>query len=117
MMITAEEVAENRRKVLAALRSGIKQCYELYVDGECRCATGVVHESIGNVWHPDEKHQLRGRFSGGCRIQLALQVGTKLVWDMIDLNDVEKRTLPQIADWLEQQFATHPLTPGATYEA
>lgn len=115
-MITAEEVAENRRKVLAALRSGIPQCYCDYVQGECRCATAVVMEALGRTWQPNEADYLGGKFSHGVRTAPALGVGINVVYQMIDQNDLMKRTFPEIADWLEQEFTKCPITEGATYE-
>lgn len=84
-----------KRKWIAALRSGYyQQCYGQIEDGDKRCAGGVLVEVMRET-------------TGDYAISsLGMNMSTyyRMKYDVIDMNDNQRKTFPEIADWIEENI-------------
>ena len=89
---------EAKEKWLQALRSGdYKQGTGDLQSGGCFCCLGVLEKVIkGKV----KKHQSASWPSCGDQVRLSRPACRRL----ITMNDVEKKSFAQIADWIEENL-------------
>jgi hypothetical protein len=75
-----------------------KQCYEMLrgFDGG-RCVLGILKEEVFKESYPDPKFQ--GFFWRDIRTR-------RLADQLLVLNDKEKKSFPEIADWIEANVET-----------